>query len=189
MMNDLLMFYPFQLNGNFELLKSVWESSIIALQLIEQIDSLIAVLHYLIDFVSWGMPTPPISFFEEGMEQQLEQIKKSVQEFLAIDNNGGHLMKVIIEGLIFKNFHNDIQFDANDLLIKVMVVMPDQQISLSWLTNVVNSLPNVNTKETEKLLKTVNISLPNKDIRRIRNSLKDFVHWYSRKNVKPRSEF
>lgn len=189
MMNDLLMFFSFKMIGNFELLKSTWEASMVSLSSIEQIDSLIAILHYLIDFVSWGLPNPPISFFEEGMEEQTKHIRSIVQQFLSVDDNGGHLMKVLIEGLIFKNFHNDIQFDANDLLIKILIVLPDQRISINWLEGVIKSLPNVNDKEVEKLLKTVNTSLPNKDLRRIRNSLKDFVHWYTRKNVQPRSEF
>lgn len=191
MTNDLLMFYTFRLIGNFDLLKSTWESAILSLGSLEQKDSLIAVLHYLIDLLSWGLPNPPISFFEESPEQQQNQehIRCFIQQFLALDNNGGHLMKSIIEGLIFKNFHNDIQFDANDLLIKILLVVPDKTIAVNWLNDVVRNLPNVDDKEVQKMMTTVSSALPSKDLRRIRNALKDFVHWYSRKNIKPRSDF
>ncbi|CAK7895109.1 mRNA transport regulator Mtr10p [[Candida] anglica] len=184
MMNDLLMFYPFKMISNFDLLKPTWDSSIVSLNSLDQVNPLVAVLHFLIDLISWGLPTPPISFFDENPQH----VREGVQQFLILDNNGGHLMKVVIEGLIY-HFHNDIQQDASDLLLKILTVIPDSNVSINWLTDVVKSLPNVSGKELDKLINTVSVSLPNKDNRRIRTSIRDFVHWYSRKNVSPRSEF
>lgn len=184
MMNDLLMFYPFKLIPNLELLKSTLNSSIVTLSSLEQFEPLVSCIHFLIDFISWGMPAPPISFFDENPQH----IQDTVKQFLVMDNNGGNLIKVVLEGLIF-TFHNDIQQDANDLLLKILVVVPDYTIAVGWLTNVVKNLPNVNEKEVEKLIKTVSVALPNKDNRRIRSSIRDFVNWYSRKNISPRAEF
>ncbi|KAK6457048.1 armadillo-type protein [Scheffersomyces xylosifermentans] len=185
MMNDLLMFYPVKLVPNLELLKSTLKSSLLTLNLINEFDPIISCIHFLIDLVSWGLPNPPISFFDEG---DLSVPRQAVQQFLMIDNNGGELLRVVLNGLIFK-FHNDVQQDTNDLVLKILVVVPDNSMAIGWLNEVVKALPNVNQKEINKLIETVSVALPNKDNRRVRSSLKDFVNWYSRKNVTPRSEF
>lgn len=184
MMNDLLMFYPFKIIPNLDLLKSTIDASVATLSSLEQFEPLVSCLHFLIDFISWGLPTPPISFFDENPQH----IQDTVKQFLVMNDNGGNLIKVVLDGLIF-TFHNDIQQDASDLLLKILIVVPEYSIAINWLTNVVKSLSNVNEKEVEKLINTVSVALPNKDNRRIRSSIRDFVNWYSRKNVTPRAEF
>lgn len=184
MMNDMLMFYPFKLIPNLDLLKSTLDASTITLSSIEQFEPLISCLHFLIDFISWGLPHPPISLFNENPQH----IQDTIGQFLVMNDNGGNLIKVVLEGLIF-SFHNDIQQDANDLLLKILIVVPDYTVAINWLSNVVKQLPNVNEKEVEKLIGTITVALPNKDNRRIRSCIKDFVNWYSRKNVSPRAEF
>ena len=114
--------------------------------------------------------------------------RHGMQQFLVSENNGGELLRVVLNGLIFK-FNNDIQQDTNDLILKILVAVPDKNISIGWLHEVVKALPNVNQKEISKLMDTVSVALPNKDNRRVRSALRDFVNWYSRKNVTPRSEF
>lgn len=178
MANDVLMFYPFKVVPNVELLKSLKDASMITLSKVEEIEPLISTLHFLIDLISWGFPYPPISFFDDNPVH----IQQTIQNFLVLDNNGGELIKVLVDGLIFR-FHNDIQQDANDLLLKILTVAPDSNLALRWLTEVASALPNVNQKEVEKLMKVISVALPNKDNRRIRAGLKDFVNWYTRKNV------
>ena len=178
------MFYPFKIIPNLDLLKSTIDASVATLSSLEQFEPLVSCLHFLIDFISWGLPTPPISFFDENPQH----IQDTVKQFLVMNDNGGNLIKVVLDGLIF-TFHNDIQQDASDLLLKILIVVPEYSIAINWLTNVVKSLSNVNEKEVEKLINTVSVALPNKDNRRIRSSIRDFVNWYSRKNVTPRAEF
>ena len=105
-----------------------------------------------------------------------------------LDNQGGELLKILINGLLFK-FHPDVKQDVNDLIIKILVVVPNFEMSLGWLNEIVCSLPNVNEKEITRLLNVIKVALPNKDNRRVRSALKDFISWYSRKNITPRSEF
>ena len=131
-----------------------------------------------------GLPNPPISLFDMGDTSPLRE----VQQFLLIDNQGGELLRVTLNGILFK-FHNDIQQDANDLMLKILIVVPNNDTALGWLKQVVEALPNVNEKETGRLLNTVKVALPNKDNRRVRSALRDFINWYSRRNVTPRSEF
>lgn len=183
MMNDLLMYYPFKLIPNGDLLKLSVEASVLTLTNIVEIEPLVSCLHYLVDLVLWGLPYPPVSLFDENPQE----IQDAVKRFL-IDGNGQKLVLVLVEGLIFK-FHNDIQQDANDLLLKVLTVVPDASLTISWLATAANGLPNVNGREVEKLVTTISVALPNKDNRRVRSSIKDFVSWYSRKNVSLRLEF
>lgn len=183
MMSDLLMYFPFKLIPESDLLKSVKESSLIVLQQVDEFEPLVSTLHFLIDLVSWGFDNPPVSFFEENPIF----IKETVQKFLIFENQGCEILKVLIHGSIFK-FPNDIQIDANDLLIKLLTVIPDSNLSVEWLTSVIKLLPNVNEREITKLIKVIQVAIPNKDTKRIRTSLKDFINWYSRKNVNPRLE-
>ncbi|KAG7665858.1 MTR10 [[Candida] subhashii] len=184
MMNDLLMFYPHKLLHNFELLNSTLNSAQLTLSIINEFEPIISCVHFLIDLVSWGLPHPPISLFEDNPEP----LKQSMQQFVMLDNHGGELLRVVLNGIIFR-FHNDVQQDANDLMLKILRVVPDTNLPVTWLSEVVNSLPNIQKKETDRLLNTVSVALPNKDNRRVRSALRDFVSWYSRKNVSPRSEF
>ncbi|KAK6201312.1 armadillo-type protein [Scheffersomyces amazonensis] len=185
MSDDLLMYYPFKVIPNLEFLKSVLKLSLITLGLINEYDTIVSCVHFLIDLISWGSSNPPISLFND---ENPEYIKKLIQEFLTLDNNGGELLRVVLNGLIFK-FNVDVHQDVNDLILKILVIVPDKNLGINWLHQVVNSLPNVNNKEIEKLINTLGTALVNKDNRRIRSSLKDFVNWYSRKNISPRSEF
>lgn len=187
MANDILMFYPVEFIDDLSFLKPVKQASIITLTKVREFEPLISTLHFLIDLVSWGLPYPPVSFFEDNPEGFPEGIRPAIKSFLVSDNTGGELIKVIMEGLIF-NFHFDLQQDANDLLIKIITVSPDQNLSIQWLSEVINNLPNVNQKEIEKLMKVIVVALPNKDNRRIRSAFKDFVNWYQRKNINTRLE-
>lgn len=182
MMDDLLMFFPFKLIGNGELLASLKDAAVTTISTIHEFETLIACLHFMVDLISWGLPNPPISFFDENPQQVQDQVKALLM------TSGVELIKCLIDGLIFL-LPNDAQHDANDLLLKVLVVIPDSQVAIDWLMQVVMSLPNVSEREVNKLISTISVALPNKDNRRVRASLKDFINWYSRKNVSRRSEF
>lgn len=182
MSTELLMFYPSRTISNENLMKSILHAGILTLTTCEEYNPLMACVHFFIDYVSWGSPYPPISFFDEDPKQ----IQQSVKNFLALSNHGEQLMKVVLHGLIFK-FYNDV--DANDLVIKILTVSPSTEQAIGWLQEAASSLANVSSKEIEKLIGSVSVALPNKDNRRVRVAVKDFVSWYSRKNVNLRSTF
>lgn len=182
MLNDILMYFPLELIPDFAFLNTTLTTSIHTMDQLEEFDPLISCLHFQIDFVSWGLPHPPISF----MGDNPPHIQDSVKRFLMEDNRGARLLKAVMEGLIFR-FHADLQQDASDLLLKILTVVPDHDLALGWLNQVVHQLPNVGEKEVQKLISIVSVALPNKDNRRVRTGLRDFVNWYARKNVTPRS--
>ncbi|EDK45683.1 conserved hypothetical protein [Lodderomyces elongisporus NRRL YB-4239] len=185
MLNDLLMFFPFKLILNYDLLNSISKVVDITLTVINEYNPIISCIHFLIDLVSWGLEHPPISLFEQ---QDTESLKQAIKQFLVADAHGGEILRVLIQGLIFK-FPADAQQDANDLILKILIVVPSNEMAINWLKLAVHQLPNVNDKESDRLFSTVTIALQNKDNRRVRSSLRDFINWYLRKNVTPRSEF
>lgn len=182
MSTELLMFYPNKTISNQGLMKSILHAGILTLNTCEEYNPLIACVHFFIDYISWGSPYPPISFFDEDPKQ----IQQAVKHFLVADGHGEQLIKCVLQGLIFK-FYNDV--DANDLVIKILTVSPNTEQAIGWLQNAASSLPNVSGKEIEKLIGSISVALPNKDNRRVRMAVKDFVSWYSRKNVNLRSTF
>ncbi|ODV78624.1 ARM repeat-containing protein [Suhomyces tanzawaensis NRRL Y-17324] len=184
MVGDLLMFYPLRFTADVDLMGSTLKVSILTLSIVNEIEPLVTCLHFLIDLLSWGLPHPPVSFFDENPEIP----RRAIQQFVVSDNHGAQLLREVVNGVIFK-FHHDIQQDANDVILKILLVTPDQTVSLQWLSEVAKTLPNVNEHEIVKLVNIVSVALPNKDNRRVRSALKDFISWYCRKNVTPRSEF
>jgi transportin-3 len=179
MMSDVIMFFVVQFVLS-DILKPTYDASLLALDL-EKTEPLVTTLHFLIDLVSWGFDTPPISIYEDVPPE----VKLTVQSFIA--ENGGTLIKCLLNGLIFK-FSQDAQADASDVLGKTIRLAPSPDTAVMWLNSAIDSLPHdsVSMQERSKLLTTVSSALGSKDYRRIRVSLKDFVTWYSRKNITPR---
>ncbi|KAI5967913.1 MTR10 [Candida margitis] len=184
MLNDLLMFFPFKLIPTLDLLDSIIKTAKVTLSVVNEYNPIISCVHFLIDLISWGLPHPPISLFES---KDTTPLRECIKQFLTLNNHGGELLKVVLDGLIFK-FHNDVQQDASDLLLKILVVTPSIDLAINWLRDVVTSLPNVQSNEVDRLIETVSVAIPNKDNRRVRSALRDFIGWYSRKNVTPRTE-
>ncbi len=179
MMSDIIMFFV----TNFvlsDILGSTFEVALLALD-IEKFEPLIATLHFLIDLVSWGFDVPPISIYENVPED----VKLTVQRF--VGQHGDSLLKHVLHGLIFK-FPADAHPDASDLLGKTLRLSPSPQIAVNWINIALDALPQntVSDQERNKLVTTISSALVSKDNRRIRTSLKDFVTWYSRKNITPR---
>lgn len=68
MVNDLLMFFPFKLIPNVEILKNIFKSVNLTLSFVNEFEAIIACVHFMIDLISWGLPNPPISLFEMGTQ-------------------------------------------------------------------------------------------------------------------------
>ncbi|GEQ70340.1 hypothetical protein JCM33374_g4016 [Metschnikowia sp. JCM 33374] len=182
MASHLLMFFPTEVAGNEQFMSSIFETGVVALKVSEEYNPLMACVHFFIDYISWGSEYPPVSFFEGDHGA----IKQNVKKFLVMDNHTEKLLEVVINGLIHK-FYNDV--DGNDLLIKILTVSPNPEQAVLWLKQAVSLLPNVSEQEITKLIGTISIALPNKDNRRVRMAIKDFVSWYTRKNVNSRASF
>ncbi|CAN3375663.1 mRNA transport regulator Mtr10p [Diutina rugosa] len=181
MAGDILMFFPEKIVSNDDLMALVLKVSEVTLSNLVERQPLIECLHFLIDLISWGLPHPPVSFFGGDTDFIRNHVK------LILAQNGLALLKVVVRGVVF-TFPQDLLQDANDLLLKLLTVM-EAPVAIDWLQQAVSNLPDVNDKELEKLMSVVSVALPNRDNRRVRSGLKDFVTWYTRKNVTPRTQF
>lgn len=182
MAGDFLMYFPAEVTSNEELMRSTFEAGIIALEVSEEYNPLMACVHFFIDYASWASDDPPVSLFDGDFES----IKQHVKLFMSVDTYVERLLVAVIRGLVYK-FYNDV--DGNDLVIKILGVSADVNQSLGRLNGAISGLPNVSEQEINKLMGSVSVALPNKDMRRVRIALKDFVSWYTRKNVNTRAAF
>lgn len=181
MVSDILMFFPEKFMANGELVALMIKVLEVAVQTVSENSPLVKCLHFLIDWVLWGLPHPPVLFFGGDTDTIRAQVK------LVLLVGGEQLLRVILNGIIF-TFPKDIIQDANDILLKILTVA-EGDVAYNWLRLAVANLPNANGKDVEKLLGTVQVAIANRDNRRIRSALKDFVTWYTRKNVTPRMQF
>lgn len=182
MAGELLMYFPTEVTSNEDLMRSIFEAGIISLETSEEYNPLMSCIHFFIDYISWGSEDPPVSLFEGDFQT----IRQHVNLFMSVDTHVNLLLKAVIRGLIFK-FYNDV--DGNDLVLKILSSCGDLNLSLSRLDSVIRELPNVNEQEINKLLSSVSTALPNKDMRRVRIAIRDFISWYTRKNVNTRATY
>lgn len=182
MASELLMYFPPEVTSNEELMRSIFEAGILALESSEEYNPLMACVHFFIDYISWASEYPPVSLYEGDFEA----VKQNVKLFMSVDTHVERLLQAVIRGLIFK-FYNDA--DGNDLVIKILGDAADPNQSIARLNTAILTLPNISEKEISKLMGSVSVALPNKDMRRIRIAIKDFVSWYTRKNVNTRAAF
>ncbi|ODV95788.1 hypothetical protein PACTADRAFT_75014 [Pachysolen tannophilus NRRL Y-2460] len=185
MANDILMFYPSNFIADENLLSKVYDVAIMSLSNIDNFDPLIATLHFLIDLYSWGFENIPISFFDADEEQiskdTLLKTRTNLLNFARV--TGANLTVFLLNGLVFR-FPVDCILDASDLLTKILKLSSNDEEAITWLDNALKSLDNVSEKERMKLLGNVKVAINNGDFRRVRTSIKDFVNWYTRKNIR-----
>lgn len=183
MVDDLVMYYPNQFFDldNQQIINPSFECSLILIDSLENFDSVISIIHYLIDIISFGSSNIPISFIEIRDENL---IKTKIQGLL--HTQGEQILQKLLYNLIFKfnSIHNDtIIYDLNELILKVIMLCP-ANILADWLVNILSNLPNNDAKQLNKFNNIVQPAIQNKNQKRIRNSLADYINWYTRKNVK-----
>lgn len=177
MVGDLMMYFPAAVLTNQEFASSLIKSALAALALSEEKPPLLLCVHFLVDLVLWALEFPPVSFFDGNATE----IQISVQE--ALHQHGAAVVASVVRCLVYK-LGNDV--DANDLVVKCLTVAPAHSQPVDWIRAAVCSLPNVGPRELEKLMQLVQLALPSKDSRRVRIALRDFVSWYTRRNVNAR---
>lgn len=186
MLDDLLMYYPnqfFDIDETIIINPSI-EASVLLFDNFESFEGTISVIHYLIDLVSWGSNNIPVSFVEINNHGL---IRSKINNL--ISSKGDVLLNNLIRNLIFKfnNFNNDtITYELNDLILKFIVLSPHDKV-VNWLMKILTDLPNNDNKQLNKFNNIINTAINNKDQKRIRSCLKDYIGWYTRKNIKART--
>lgn len=181
LMSDVLMFFPFQ-HISSDLFEPSFNATLSALTL-EQMEPLMATLHFLQDLLGYGYTSPPMSV--RNRDSIPDNVRSTVVSLAT--NNGQQLCARLVSGLIF-SFPRDCVTDASSLMLTLFQLVPSQQ-ALEWLSATLNMLPegSIGQEEKDKLLARVNGAMTSGDFKRVRTLLKDFTALYARRNVTPRS--
>ena len=181
---DAVRFYP-QKTISSSLASPTFEAAISALSL-QQIDPLIATLHYVRDILSFGGEKPPISDFNGSDGKPLSkppELQAAVKQLLV--SLGALLVQRILTGMMF-SFPEDCFPDASAILLGLFGLMPQE--SAEWVQATLLLLPSSSLKagEGNKLMKGIAEKIQKGEMRKVRVLLQDFTNSYRRRNVAPR---
>jgi len=181
---DAVRFYPTKTICS-TLATPTFEAAISSLSL-QQIDPLIAALHYVRDILSFGGEKPPISEFNGSDGKQLTnspELQTAVKQLLI--SLGPLLVQRILTGMMF-SFPEECFPDASAILLTSFGLMPQQ--SAEWVQATLQLLPTGSLKagEGSKLMKGISEKIQKGEMRKVRVLLQDFTNAYRRRNVAPR---
>ncbi|CCF57517.1 hypothetical protein KAFR_0C05260 [Kazachstania africana CBS 2517] len=189
MVSDLVMFFPKEFILSTELLGSVIDVAIESINKLENYDAYVYILRCLDDTVSWGFKTPPISTL--SIEYVPDEWRSQIINEVVI-KRGSRINYVIFLGLL-TTFESNSHSDAIGCIVKLLRLATEANnnnalICSEWLTEVFSKLNETTHKEKEILNKAVVDGLTQRNYRKIREGIRNFVQWYLRKNVTRRVE-
>lgn len=164
--SDAIRFYPKECVTS-SLVVPIFSAGLSALTL-QQVDPLIATLHYYRDLLSFGFETPSISNFSSPDGQPYTnppEVRNAVKEL--VGNQGQLLVERVLTGMMF-SFPEDCFPDASGILMTQFELMP-QQTGL-WVQSTIERLPAGTMKpgEAERLLTSISEKIQLSESRRIR---------------------
>lgn len=186
---DILMYQPHRTIPS-ELQPSILQAANTALTLLKD-EPLIATLHYVRDFLSYGMEDSPSSvFFQDAETAARPQDTKNPPEIRQAVANlllqyGKELATRLLTGMMY-HFPRDVFPDASGALLGMFQLLPQQ--TAQWLGETVAMLPagSVSAPERERLENNIRQRIESGEIRKVRGLLQDFTNQYRRRNVAPR---
>ncbi|KAF4957439.1 hypothetical protein F66182_18333, partial [Fusarium sp. NRRL 66182] len=122
--SDAIRFYPKECVTS-SLVVPIFSAGLSALTL-QQVDPLIATLHYYRDLLSFGFETPSISNFSDPDGQPYTnppEVRNAVKEL--VGNQGQLLVERVLTGMMF-SFPEDCFPDASGILMTQFELMPQQ---------------------------------------------------------------
>ncbi|CEP62879.1 mRNA transport regulator MTR10 LALA0_S06e05952g [Lachancea lanzarotensis] len=189
MLTDIVMFFPEHYLQATALLGPSFSMGLTCVTKMQNYDAYITVIRFFDDVLSWGFETPPISTAALDIvpEAWREKVLREI-----VDAQGATLIQAIMLGLV-TNFNSDSHPDAIGCIVRALRLClqcsgGDPTVALGWLSGAMDVIGKVTDQERSNLLTTVGNALPQRDMRRVRNGLKDFITWYLRKNVSPRTQ-
>lgn len=135
---------------------------------LQQVDPLIATLHYYRDLLSFGFDSPPISDFNGPDGEPYTnppEVKAAVKGLL---NSQGHLLaQRVLTGMMF-SFPGDCFPDASGVLMTLFELMPRE--ASAWVQQTLQMLPAGTMKpgEAEKLIAGITDKTQSGETRKIR---------------------
>ncbi|KGO67940.1 Armadillo-like helical [Penicillium italicum] len=163
----------------------IFSAALSALTL-QQLDPLIATLHYYRDLFGFAFDKPMVSQFTSPEGQPYvtpPEVREAVKALII--SQGQPLAQRVLTGMMF-TFPGDCFADASGVLMTMFELLPQE--TGAWLQTTLQMLPSGTMKhgEAERLLKNVSDKVQSGETRKIRVLLQDFTNSYRRRNVAPR---
>ncbi|CAI7571531.1 hypothetical protein PCG10_002552 [Penicillium crustosum] len=163
----------------------IFSAALSALTL-QQLDPLIATLHYYRDLFGFAFDKPMVSQFTSPEGQPYvtpPEVREAVKALII--SQGQPLAQRVLTGMMF-TFPGDCFADASGVLMTMFELLPQE--TGAWLQATLQMLPSGTMKhgEAERLLKNVSDKVQSGETRKIRVLLQDFTNSYRRRNVAPR---
>ncbi|KAJ5792075.1 uncharacterized protein N7503_008053 [Penicillium pulvis] len=182
--SDAVRYYPKKCITS-SLAIPIFSAALSALTL-QQVDPLIATLHYYRDLFSFAFDKPTVSEFTspEGTPySNPPEVREAVRALLL--SQGQLLFQRVLTGMMFI-FPGDCFPDASGVMMTLFEVLPHE--TGAWLESTLQMLPPGSMKpvEAERLLKGIAEKVQSGETRKIRVLLQDFTNSYRRRNVAPR---
>ncbi|KAJ5888985.1 hypothetical protein N7495_009026 [Penicillium taxi] len=182
--SDAVRYYPMKCLSS-SLAIPIFEAGLIALTL-EQVDPVIATLHYYRDLFSFAFDKPLASDFSsvDGTPYvNPPEVREAVKALIL--SQGQVLAQRAFTGMMF-TFPGDCFPDASGVIMNMFELIPQQ--TGAWIQTTLQMLPAGSMKagEAERLLKGISDKVQSGETRKIRALLQDFTNSYRRRNVAPR---
>jgi transportin-3 len=200
--SDAVRYYPKE-HITSSLAVPIFSAALSALTL-QQVDPLIATLHYYRDVLSFGFDTPSVSDFTGPDGQPYTnppEVRAAVKQLLS--SQGQPLVQRVLTGMMF-SFPGDCFPDASGVIMTLFELMPQE--AAAWVQSTIQMLPAGTMKpgEGERLMSNIIEKVQSGELRKIRvllqgtpgsghhptfpvlTLLPDFTNSYRRRNVAPR---
>lgn len=183
---DVLLYHPNRLVAS-ALMPPILSAASTSLTLLKE-EPLIATLHFLRDFLSYGGDEQPSPSFDASdgtysLRTNPPQVRDTVQKLTA--GEGENIVQRCMTGMMY-TFPQDCFPDASGVLLAMFQMMPPQVAD--WVAKTVQMLPqgSIAPQEQERLLRNIKQRIDSGEVRKIRGLLQDFTNSYRRRNVAPR---
>lgn len=164
--SDAVRYYPKECISS-PLAIPIFTAALSALTL-QQVDPLMATLHYYHDLFSFAFERPAISEFTSSNGEPYTnppEVREAVKQLIA--SQGQSLAQRIMTGMMF-SFPGDCFADASGVMMSLFELMP-QEAGL-WLQSTLQMLPpgTMKPNEAERLLKGISDKVQSGELRKIR---------------------
>lgn len=146
-------------------------------------EPLTATLHFLRDFLAYGLEDSPTSSFDSSAKKNPPDVRRAVVTLLS--NNGEKMTQRLLAGMM-ENFPRDCIPDASGVVLDMFRLMPQE--TGHWVEGTIALLPSgtISREEQERLIRNIDQRIQSAEIPRIRALLQDFTNQYRRRNVNRR---
>jgi len=164
------------------LMETVMQAAFAALSIAKE-EPLTATLHFLRDFLAYGLEDSPTSSFDSTAKKNPPEVRSKVTTLLK--NNGEQMTQRLLTGMMV-TFPRDCIPDASGVVLDMFRLIPRE--TGQWVERTIALLPTgtISSEEQQRLIRNVDQRIQSGEVNRIRPLLQDFTNQYRRRNINRR---